>query len=189
MSSEEHFESGPAFVAGAAPELLPSLTSPVCALIARTNVDAQLKAILLNEAGIRAVAVDDISLVGYFALGAIDNLHRPQVFVDQSQLDAAHKLLADHTCVPSRGESEVFCFHCGADLSASSSVCPECHGRLEAEAVPGEGDDSDRMILRGRTLFQKIEKLGTVAMLLYLLPALLVGIYAVYLLISTPFKW
>lgn len=170
---------------------LEQISSPVCVELAQTNVDAQLKAILLNEAGIRAVAVDDISLGGYFALGAIRNIHRPQVFVDKSQLAAAREVLARQGELSVEEAPGAFCYHCGVELPSDQETfsCPECHGLLRDSDDAEVQGLSDRTIQRGRSLFQVIREISVVAMLVVTLPLVLQGIYALYLIVSAPFRW
>lgn len=108
------------------------LESPVRLHIARTNVDAQMLAILLRSSGIPAVAVDDISTAGYFELGTISNIHRPEVFVSKKDLPAARTFLAAHLAKQKQEDVSPYCHHCGAELTGESpgSTCTECGSDL-----------------------------------------------------------
>jgi len=166
------------------------LASPVCVHIGRTNVDAHLKAILLNEAGISAHAVDDISNAGYFALGAIGLIHRPQVYVDRSQLERAREFLARYEDSRPRETLAAFCFHCGLPLleDPSPRFCPHCHGQLQ-EAPDSLQVPTADVLHRTRTAFRFTQRFWAIAWLTLAIPTLLVGIYAIWILFSAPFFW
>jgi len=117
------------------------LESPVPVHKAANNAEAQLIAVLLTESGIPAYAVDDVSTVGYFALGTLPALLRPMVYVDKSRLTEARELLAAHREGNIKSVSAGFCHYCGApwpEGAPAPQYCPDCGGTLsvESEASP-----------------------------------------------------
>ena len=108
------------------------LNNPVAIYTAATNVDAQLIASLLCEAGIEAFAIDDISPAGMYMLGTLAELHRPQVFVDGSQTEEAAAFLKAFEAHSSAPVTYDYCFYCGAAANPDQACCPECGGLLES---------------------------------------------------------
>jgi hypothetical protein len=112
------------------------LTSPVVAYSARNNLQAHILAAQLNDAGIAASVVEDTSTAGMTALGLVENIHNPQVFVEQTQLSTACEMLRQlSSSGGSRPEVEEFCYHCGAEIPASGEACAACGASLENEVV------------------------------------------------------
>ena len=112
------------------------LTSPVVAYTARSNLQAHILAAQLNDAGIAASVVEDTSTAGISALGLVENIHNPQVFVERSQLAAAGEMLQQlSSSGGNRPEVGEFCYHCGAEIQVSAEACATCGGSLENDLV------------------------------------------------------
>ena len=70
-----------------------ALLDPVAAYDAASNAEAHLLALMLTENGIEAVAIDDVSSVTFSWLGALSNIHKPQVWIERDSLVRAKPLL------------------------------------------------------------------------------------------------
>jgi hypothetical protein len=73
-----------------------ALKNPVAIYTTATNTDAQLIAGHLTATGVDAFAVDDMSPGGMYSLGTLSELHRPQVFVNSSRVEAASTFLTEY---------------------------------------------------------------------------------------------
>jgi hypothetical protein len=109
------------------------LTEPVVIYTARSNNDAHLLAALLRDAGVSAVAVDDMSAGGFFAFGTLGYLHRPQVFVEQVQAEQAAEFITEFETNRKRPSDGEFCYYCGASIATGTTECPECNQVLEGD--------------------------------------------------------
>ena len=135
-----------------------ALRAPVVAYDAATNVEAQLIKMLLVEAGVEAFALEDVSVVGLWMAGTLPEIHKPQVYVDKSDLDRARPILQDYELQAANRERqsqgsdtapashiEVECEECGESTLFPSSqrgsvqICPRCGGHVDV----GEVDDGD----------------------------------------------
>lgn len=160
-----------------------SIDAPARLLIANSNVEAHAIAIQLRNAGINAAVIEDNSLAGYFALGMLDNLHRPQVIVDCSQLEQARAFIQEDSSHP----VEAYCYHCGSPVAYAgreSVRCTACGGDVEQEVTPsGTANNQARQLGNARARFFQIRKLFAIVGLAFGL-ALLVGCaYGVLLIV------
>jgi len=134
------------------------LQDPVAVYDAANNVEAQLVKMFLVESGVEAFAVEDVSLVGYWMLGILPEIHKPQVFVNKADVERALRLLAEYESQAAERERlsreadaatashiKVACEECGATTSFPSSqggsvqMCPRCGGYVDV----GEVDEAD----------------------------------------------
>lgn len=66
-----------------------ALRDPVAAYTAASNLEAHLICNLLIEAGVPAVAVDDVSQVGTWMFGLVSQFHKPQIWVERDDVARA----------------------------------------------------------------------------------------------------
>ncbi len=123
------------------------LESPVSIYNAANNLDAHLICNMLNQAGVEAYAVEDVSTAGLFSLGTLAEIHKPQIWVSQKDADRAKNLIADF-CLdepdhrPSLNE-ELFCYHCGEPAAAGATICSSCGRRIEASDESDKDDEDE----------------------------------------------
>jgi hypothetical protein len=144
-----------------------ALSHPVAVYNASNNVEVHLICTLLEENGIEAHATLDESLVGYWAFGILPEIHKPQVWVDRSNVEAAKPLLEkfeldrkqrrlNEEDLAARGEViTVVCEDCGKSTAfpyeklGSVQDCAYCGAYVDVEIdgmQAGDGDcDSDRI--------------------------------------------
>src|SRR5205085_8303935 len=72
-----------------------ALRDPIAAYNAANNAEAQFLCDFLLNAGIEAYTTPDESLAGFSILGPMPEIHRPQVWIDKSDVERAGPLLAD----------------------------------------------------------------------------------------------
>ena len=72
------------------------LRDPVAVYNAADNVDAHLVCNALVQAGVEAFAVDDVSVVGLWWGGGLPEIHKPQVWVERSDVQRARQVLEDY---------------------------------------------------------------------------------------------
>lgn len=143
------------------------LRDPVAAYTAVSNHEAQLICELLRSAGIPAAAMEDVSGVGLWLGGTLAGIHKPQVWVERSDLRWAEPVLTDYEHraaerrAAERGEREagqpvaVVCEECGkssefpAIQRGTVQSCPHCRAYVDVgddvglegwDEVPGEDD-------------------------------------------------
>jgi hypothetical protein len=101
-----------------------ALRDPVAAYDAANNLEAIFVRDALVAAGVEAYVTEDISQVGVWALGLIPEIHKPQVWVDRSDLERVKPLLDDfeQRAAELRGNRE------GVESFATTveAVCEEC---------------------------------------------------------------
>jgi membrane protease YdiL (CAAX protease family) len=73
-----------------------ALRDPVAAYNAKNNLEAQLVSNLLNNAGIESFVTEDASVVGITLFGPIAEVHKPQIWIDRSDLAQAKPVLDDY---------------------------------------------------------------------------------------------
>jgi hypothetical protein len=101
-----------------------ALSNPVAVYNAANNVEVHLICTLLEENGIEAHATLDESLAGYWAFGILPEIHKPQVWVDRSNIGAVKPLLEKYELDRQQRRLEEY------DLAASGEVvtvaCEDC---------------------------------------------------------------
>jgi hypothetical protein len=146
-----------------------ALRDPVAAYNAANNVEAHLVCNALLSQGVEAHVIEDVSQVGTWALGLVPELHKPQVWIERSDVDRAKPVLDDFerraaelrttTAKPEAADEsavEVVCDECGRSASfpaaqrGSVQQCPHCRGYIDvgadefseewAESPPDEED-------------------------------------------------
>ena len=128
-----------------------ALQDPVAVYNAANNVEAQLLCNLLVDAGIEAFVTEDVSQVGVWLLGLIPEIHKPQVWVDRSNVEGAAPLIEefDDRLIEQAGVDEVelpdetpdassehFCYHCGEPIAFGVSHCTACGKALDWSDKP-----------------------------------------------------
>jgi Putative prokaryotic signal transducing protein len=102
-----------------------AISNPVAVYSAANNVEVHQLCHYLEQHGIEAHAIMDESIVGLWAFGTLAGIHKPQVWVDQSNAEAAKALFDQydrdlHTRRgPSTSGSE-------DDLYSIAVICEEC---------------------------------------------------------------
>jgi len=118
----------------------PSLSDPVLAYTAKSNLEAHSVVIWLESKGLTAHAVEDNSGVSTFSLGA-QSFHKPQVFVERLKLPHAHGLLREYESQRQNRDAELEqagpivsqCEECGVESefpaaeNGTTQSCPKCH--------------------------------------------------------------
>jgi len=132
------------------------MRKPIAVYNAGTNLEAHAVKGLLIAAGIEAFAVDDVSLVGFSAFGTLPEIHKPQVWVDEADLERAQAVLQAYQETQSEsahaeaaapaGPIEVVCEDCGhrttfpAADRGKTRECPRCRNYVDVEE-PQAGED------------------------------------------------
>ena len=138
-----------------------SLTSPTLAYTANGNIEAHSVVTWLQANGVRAYAVEDNSGVSLFAFGTINQLHKPQVFVDKSDLESAGELLRQFEDQRDRRRTELDdspsiqseCEDCGetsefpASQDGTTQNCPKCYAFMDVGNIdwPDDFDVDDHV--------------------------------------------
>ncbi len=133
-----------------------ALRDPFAAYNAGDNIEAHLVCTMLNDAGIAAVVIEDISQAGGWLGGWIAEIHKPQVWIERADIERVKPLLdeyehraAERRKTESDGEPiEVTCEECGetsefpATQKGSVQSCPHCGAYVDVgDEVPFEGWD------------------------------------------------
>lgn len=125
---------------------------PFAAYNAASNLEAHLVCGQLQDAGIDAMVIEDVSTTGLWVGGTVSELHKPQVWIERSDIDRARPILADyekHRAEHQAGKRadtdanappiEVVCEECGklSEFPASKKGmvenCPHCHAFVDVE--------------------------------------------------------
>ena len=98
------------------------ITRPVSVYNAENNLEAEMICTYLGQNGIEAYPTLDESLAGYWMFGTLPEIHKPQVWVDQSSVEAARPLLIqyENDVVRRRARSNE------SDNGTIGVVCEEC---------------------------------------------------------------
>lgn len=106
---------------------------PFAGFNAGSNVEAHLVCGLLEDAGIRAMVIEDVSQVGVWFGGTVAEIHKPQVWIERANTERARVVLTDYE----RRNAE----RRGAGRGAREMgqpvavVCDECAKRSEFPAA------------------------------------------------------
>src|SRR5690242_18549439 len=111
------------------------MRKPIAVYNAATNIEAHAVRLMLVESGVEAFAVDDVSVVGLWAFGTLPEIHKPQVWIDEGDLDRAKPILQayeERQIARAAAESD-------ADARLSiGAVCEDC-GRPSAFPASARG--------------------------------------------------
>ena len=66
-----------------------AISHPIAVYNAENNVEAQMLCAYLDQNGIEAYPTLDDSVVGFWSFGVLPEIHKPQVWVDKSKVEAA----------------------------------------------------------------------------------------------------
>lgn len=128
-----------------------ALRDPVAVYVAAHNMEAHLLRTILNEAGIEAFVTEDMSQVGFWMLGVLSQIHRPQVWVEREKKSAAQAVLSEYdrqqaakrdlpaAALDSGEPIAVVCENCGRSmkfvraLAGSIQLCPQCGKYVDVE--------------------------------------------------------
>jgi putative acetyltransferase len=124
-----------------------SLTDPIAAYNAESNVEAALVQRFLESEGIEAYAAEDHSLVGHWMFGNLPEIHKPQVWINRHDAERVAELLVeyerrklDRDAERKAGEPRtiaVDCEECGetstfaGSLNGTTQDCPYCGGFVD----------------------------------------------------------
>ncbi|ELP33692.1 putative signal transducing protein [Rhodopirellula baltica] len=122
-----------------------TLATPTLAYTASGNLEAHAIVTWLRSNGVRAYAVEDNSGVSLFAFGTISQFHKPQVFVEESDLQRAGDLLRQFESQRDRRRADLDnapaikseCEECGvtsefpASQDGTTQNCPKCNAFMD----------------------------------------------------------
>ena len=108
-------------------------TEPICVYRAGNLQEAQLVVNLLENEGITAriasSAVETLAGEVPFQLAVCP------IWVHQHQAELAQSIIEEHREeIKKPPRIELFCYHCGAELSQPVEKCPDCSSALQWEA-------------------------------------------------------
>lgn len=111
-----------------------NLRDPFAAYTAEGNLEAHIICGMLQDAGIPAFAIEDISQVVAWVGGLIPWFHKPQIWIERSDMERARPILADYE---KRADERR-----AAELEAAKNpdapiiaVCDECGEQTEFSAT------------------------------------------------------
>ncbi|MBS0261853.1 MAG: DUF2007 domain-containing protein [Planctomycetes bacterium] len=107
------------------------LQDPVAIYNASTNLQAQQVCMVLQQAGIEAFAVEDLSRGADWVGGLIPEIHKPQVWVDRGDSERARQVIANY-------EARAAALHGGPqvhDAQPIEMICEECEGQMTFPAA------------------------------------------------------
>ena len=125
---------------------------PVAAYNAATNIEAHLVCDILVDAGVEALAVDDVSPIGVWVGGLVPEIHKPQVWIERADVERAALIIQDYEqrnskrrnadrAKPSEEETiEVACEECGKASTfprsqiGSVQTCPHCWKFMDVDS-------------------------------------------------------
>ena len=137
--------------------------------------------------------VEDISNAGVTSLGILSNIHNPQVFVSRrDQMLAADRIRELLKPPDSSGDTNRFCYHCGAEATASSESCSTCGASIDRELdSQTEQPESSNLNVVGsmNTFFRRLGKWGASLSILYVAGMLLYGIFGGLYMVVNSILW
>lgn len=104
------------------------LRDPIAIYNAANNLEAALVCALLNSSGIEAFAVEDTSVVGQWMFGLLPEIHKPQVWIERANIEAAKPILEKYE-LEQAGKRQAK--NDGAPIEV---VCEECNKPSEYPA-------------------------------------------------------
>jgi hypothetical protein len=127
---------------------------PVAVYTAENNVEAQQLCEYFGQYDVEAYPTLDDSLAGFWTFGILPGIHKPQVWVDQSNVEAARPLLieyerelrrrrptSDASQTASAGSIDVVCEECGKTSSFPASTKGTVQDCSHCSAYVDVGDD------------------------------------------------
>ncbi len=137
-----------------------TLCDPFAAYTAGSNFEAHLVCGLLQDTGIQAVVIEDVSQVGVWIGGTIAGIHKPQVWIEKADIERARPVLTGYERrnterrAAERGERDtgtpvgVVCEECGkrsefpGALTGTTQNCAHCRAYVDVgDEVGFEGWD------------------------------------------------
>jgi hypothetical protein len=133
-----------------------ALRDPVAAYNAANNLEAAIVSEVLNSAGIEAHVVEDTSVVGMWMFGLLPEIHKPQVWIERSDVVKAKPVLEEYERRQPGKTSDgqivtpilVICEECNqpseypASRRGTIETCEHCGAYVDVEDS-GEGDWSE----------------------------------------------
>ena len=134
------------------------IRNPVAVYIAESNHEAHLVCTHLEQSGIEAHVTSDDSLVGIGWFGPLPSIHKPQIWVDQSDLESAREQLQiyegmqevrrrrDEVKQLGAKPVEAVCEDCGtaslypAPQRGTIQECPKCGAYVDVGEPNFDGD-------------------------------------------------
>jgi len=134
---------------------------PVVVYTANGNLEAHSVVTWLESNGVASYAVEDNSGASLFAFGTISQFHKPQVFVDNTDMDRARTLMREFEATRNKHRKRVDaaapinaeCEECGATSEFPASQdgttqnCPVCNSFMDVgvfdwpdDYATGDGD-------------------------------------------------
>ena len=133
------------------------LTDPITAYNAESNMEAMLVQRFLESEGIEAYATEDLSLAGYWALGTLPEIHKPQVWINRRDAARVAQLLVEfehrkleRDATRKAEESttiESRCEDCGKTATFAGSLkdtvqnCPHCSAYMDIGEIGWPADE------------------------------------------------
>jgi hypothetical protein len=136
-----------------------ALKDAVAVYNAANNIEAHLIHNILKDAGVEAFVAEDVSQVGVWMFGLLPEIHKPQVWVDRSDIERAKPILEDfenrqlqrqaaNLKQAASGEAtlEAVCEACGQRSVFPSAQegtvqdCPHCGDYMDVEGTTGHAD-------------------------------------------------
>jgi len=127
---------------------------PVIVYTAATNLEAHVIVNMLHASGISALVVEDQSGASIWEFGTISQFHKPNIWVDKSNLQQAAKLISDfeekrrarNIPVKGAGVIHVVCEECGhanvfpSSLDGTTQECSQCRAYVDVGELEWEDD-------------------------------------------------
>ncbi len=122
-----------------------ALRDPIEVYNAASNLEAHLICVALRDAGLEAVAIEDVSHVGVWLGGLIPEIHKPHVWIERTDIDRAKSVLDEYErqtaerrrVAPDAPVIEVICEECGerslfpGNQFGSVQICRYCRAFLD----------------------------------------------------------
>jgi len=137
-----------------------ALRDPFAAYNAESDFEAHMICEVLMNAGIEAHVIEDVSAGGFWQLGTLAELHKPQVWIERADIERAGPILAEHDrhvaerrLVVDENTSalppvDVVCSECGKQSTfpavqrGSVQNCPHCRAYVDVgDEIGFEGWD------------------------------------------------
>ena len=110
-----------------------ALISPIAVSTPASNFEAQLICHMLNQSGIEAYYMEDLSLAGLWVGGTVPGIHKPKIWVEKAEADQAFALIREFEKTQNERRNPA----ADVDLTKTTinEVCEEC-GKVNA--FPGK---------------------------------------------------